>query len=462
MRVWYNSAMKRMFLLIALVAHFVAAARDGEDLPLSPAHRAFLSQGIVAYVSWGPGTYLEGRSENTGSIPPDSIVLAKPDVDQWVSVLKAGGIKAAVLVAKGDDGFCLWPSRLGDSYSTCSISGALAGADVVAAFARACRRQSVTPGLSLSTWDRHVASFGDRSYMWFLMAQWDEALASAGGGLAIAGVGAGLGGRGWYGGARDGRGESRRMKAEDFPAAAFAERIAVENPLAVVSGRRGMGTVERSSGSRAEATDGWRFAQRRTNGDVAFTVQEVFVPLRKSVFFRAEEPPKSLDALVDAYFDTVGRSAVLALGVAPDRVGRIAAEDARLIKAFGTFVRTFEATDFARGSMVGAFVGGGRESGVIATLGGPRTVDAVDFGEDLSKGQVADGWTVEVHVAGEWKRVASGRSVGWRRIARFDPVVTTRVRVTCRGDGLAKIVRFAVRKIPETGLAPSRKAERRL
>lgn len=424
-----------------------AAARD-DDLPISSAHEKYLSYGVIACVHWGPNTYLEERKRNEGGEPASIVDPRGLDPMQWAKVLKAGGVRAAVLVAKHDDGFCLWPSRVSRDYSTRAMKGSSAGCDLVTAFEKACRWRKLGFGVAVSSWDRRDASFGAAAYLRTLDAQWAEILSRVDN-LDLVVVDRGSGGRGWYGGVREGRGESRRVKPDYYRFAGLTAELKRRHPESVRIGGRGDGDVERKSGSRGEASDSWRYAQRGRDGETRFTVQEVLVPLRKSLFFREEEKPKSLEEMADIYFKTVGRGAVLAWGVAPDRNGLICEADARRLEEFGDYVRAFEASDYARGSMTGTAVGGGRMSGVSVVMGGPRTVDAVDFGEDLSKGQVVDGWTVEAHVDGDWKRVASGRSVGWRRIACFDPVTTTRVRVTCRGDRLAKIVNFAVRKTPD-------------
>lgn len=435
-------------ILKLAAAALLAAEACGGEAEITPAHRAYLSRGVIAYVYWGPNTYLSGREQNYGDMPLESVSPTSLDTAEWAKVLKSGGVRAAVLHAGYNDGFKLWNSRTDADYSTRALKGKFASIDLAARFEKSCRRQGIGFGLALSLWNRRAADFGDAAYARRLTAQWEELLSRVGG-IDLACLEIEPGGRGWYGAAREGRGESRRVKADYYPFARMEEAVKRRFPDAAVVGARGFGDVERTSGGRAEASDSWRYSQRRAASQEFFTVQEVLVPLRKSLFFREDEKPKSLDEMVKIYFDTVGRGAVLALAVSPDRSGRICESDAARLREFGSYLREFESSNYARGSMIGRLSGGGRESGVSAVMGGPRLIDTVDFAEDLSGGQVVDSWTVEVFADGEWKRVASGRSVGWRRIARFNPVTATRARVVCRGDSLAKIVGFAVRKTPE-------------
>lgn len=433
----------------ALVASAAAMAFD-RPLPLPDAQRAFLDKGVVAYVHWGLGTYLSARETNNGSCPADRLAPDALAPAQWAQVLKEAGVALVVLVAKDSDGFCLWPSRTARAYSMRTLGAGLARRNLVAELEQACRRHALAFGVTLSFWDRRQASFGTGAYGKLFQTQWEEIFASLRGDLSYAGVGTALGGRGWYGGARGDRGESRYVKPSLVALAPLRDALATRHPQAVLAAPRGLGTVERRVG-RPAASETWRYTQRASDGTARFVVQEVFLPLSSSLHHRPDEPVKPLEDLMTAYYETVGRGAVLALGVSPDRHGRLAAADVRRLREFGAAVRAFERSDYARGAMRGARVGGERERAVVAIFGGPRLVDAVDFAEDLSAGQTVSGWTVETDApGGGWKRVAGGTSAGWRRIARFDPVTTTRVRLTCRGARPPAIVRFAVRKTPVT------------
>jgi alpha-L-fucosidase len=60
------------------------------------------------------------------------------------------------------------------------------------------------------------------------------------------------------------------------------------------------------------------------------------------------------------------------------------------------------------------------------------TFDRIVLQEAISLGQRVQSWIVEAEGGGGWRHVAEGTSIGYKRIARFEPVTAKRVRVTIR------------------------------
>ena len=58
------------------------------------------------------------------------------------------------------------------------------------------------------------------------------------------------------------------------------------------------------------------------------------------------------------------------------------------------------------------------------------TLDRVVLGEAIALGQRVSAWTIEAETNGAWSLVASGTTIGTRRIASFAPVTTSRLRVS--------------------------------
>ena len=46
-----------------------------------------------------------------------------------------------------------------------------------------------------------------------------------------------------------------------------------------------------------------------------------------------------------------------------------------------------------------------------------------------SLGQRVENWNVEAETGGQWQRMAEATTIGFRRILKFEPITTTRVRI---------------------------------
>ncbi|WP_301130374.1 alpha-L-fucosidase [Streptomyces cacaoi] len=144
---------------------------------------------------------------------------------------------------------------------------------------------------------------------------------------------------------------------------------------------------------------------------------EADVSNRPGWYHHPEERPKTAAQLMELYEKSVGRNASLLLNVPPARNGRIDAADVRELTAFGRSVRAVYGTD------------------VRAKGAGPYTFDRIALGEDIRKGQRVEGFTVEARTdeGGGWRKIASGTTVGHRRILALPEPVTARdvrVRIT--------------------------------
>ncbi|WP_369205649.1 alpha-L-fucosidase [Streptomyces sp. PU-14G] len=139
---------------------------------------------------------------------------------------------------------------------------------------------------------------------------------------------------------------------------------------------------------------------------------EADVSIRPGWYHHADERPKSAEQLLELYEKSVGRNASLLLNVPPAKNGRIDAADVRELTAFGDAVRGIYGTDLKRRGP------------------GPYTFDRVVVGEDIRRGQRVERFTLQARSGGAWREIASGTTIGHRRILALDEPVTARqVRV---------------------------------
>ena len=435
--------MKLNQILCAAAAAAALALSAEEPVKMSDAHERYLNRGIIAIVHWGPNTYT-GQEWGFGNVDPKKVTPTKLDPAQWVKAMKDGGIKGVVLVAKHHDGFCLWPSKLNQDYSTAALDGANKDADIVRQVERACRKEGLDFGVYLSPWDRRRGDYAAPSYVDYFHAQWADLLKNYGDICEIWLDGAN-GGDGWYGGANGGKGEKRSIPAGYYRKPDLLAALVAAHPKAVAFGGHYHNSVAWCGNERGVSPEDWQYARKGDDGKLYFMPPEADTPLRGGWFFHGDQRPKSLKQMVETYFSSVGRGAVLNWGIAPDKEGRVCEADVKRLKEFGDYVRTFEAIDFARKAKKKTG-GEGNATTLTWKLADTVAFNAVDFGENLRDGQLAKSWKLEIKSADGWKEIAKGGCVGFRRIARFDEVKAAEVRLTVAGESARpKIVRAALR-----------------
>jgi alpha-L-fucosidase len=131
---------------------------------------------------------------------------------------------------------------------------------------------------------------------------------------------------------------------------------------------------------------------------------------------------KSAARLFTLYEQSVGRNCTLLLNVPPDRRGLIADPD--LIALAGLRARL----DALYGRDLGGTTSGDGRT-LTLRLGSPATFDRVVVQEDIVGGQAIAGFVVEAEVDGVWHRMATGSTVGFKRILPVPTTTAAAVRV---------------------------------
>lgn len=184
---------------------------------------------------------------------------------------------------------------------------------------------------------------------------------------------------------------------------------------------------------------------------------EVDVSIRPGWFYHAgqDDAVKSLPRLLSIYQQSVGRNSVLLLNVPPDRRGLIHEKDAQRLAAFGDAIDAAydddlavgaDATDDGPGSPRGRFAPAKAVDGdpntywrptrpteqaqLVLDLAEPRTFNTVTLQEAVTVGQRIESFAVDARVDGQWREVAAGTTVGYKRILpTYEQVETSRVRI---------------------------------
>ena len=412
-----------------------ALASVGRPVP-SPALLERLDSGpdLIGIVHWGLNTYTD-REWGYGDEDPARLNPGAFDADAIVAVCRAGGLGGLVVVAKHHDGFCLWPTKTTEYNITKTPfwkSRGADGRDYVKEMSEACAKAGLKFGVYVSPWDRNSADYGEARYVETYHAQIKELLSGGYGEVFEMWFDGANGGDGWYGGAKE-----RRIIPNGYyrfnEIFAFVRRL--QPRICIFAGESddsefrwpGNERGELDPDSRATVCDVGGFANGKYgNPDYAcqintgnpdgtrFRVCEADFPLRKGWFYHASDSGMTKHAayLMKCYLRTVGNGGTMNLGIAPDREGRIDAEDTRALEGFGAILRAFFADEVT-------------EPG--------REFNFVVLSEDISKGEQVDCWTL---LGDGGSRLAGGRAIGRRRMRVFDrPVRATSVKVNVSASG---------------------------
>ena len=83
-------------------------------------------------------------------------------------------------------------------------------------------------------------------------------------------------------------------------------------------------------------------------------------------------------------------------------------------------------------------------------LSGQKVFDVLSLQEDIRVGQRVERWVFEVENHGEWVQVASGTTIGFKRLLRFPAVTASRVRLRILSSRLEPVIsKIGVYKLAE-------------
>jgi len=192
----------------------------------------------------------------------------------------------------------------------------------------------------------------------------------------------------------------------------------------------------------------------KSGGFLHWYPAETNTSLRHGWFYRDEsQVVKTVDEILDIWRRSVGGNTVFLLNVPPDRDGRLPERDVAVLKEVGRVIKTTFGNNLARGSHASASKV--RKEGfeadnildnnadtcwmppdwtlsaeVIVNLPSPRTFNLVLLKEQVREySQRIAEFAIDAFIDGEWKQVADGTTVGFKRICRTKNVTTDQVRI---------------------------------
>jgi alpha-L-fucosidase len=159
---------------------------------------------------------------------------------------------------------------------------------------------------------------------------------------------------------------------------------------------------------------------------------EADTSIRPGWFYHAAEDGRvrTVDGLVDLYFQSVGRNAKLLLNVPPTRDGVLHDTDVTSLAGAAERRRSLFASDLLAGRRLSW-----RRTSPTSAIGDvdlerSAQVTIIRLEEDIAHGQLVSRYTVSGSDGGEWRALAHGTTIGYARLDRIEPAMMRRLRVT--------------------------------
>lgn len=394
------------------------------------------------------------------------------DAEQIVSTIAKHGFKGAILTCKHHDGFCLWPSKYTE-HSVKNSTWKNGKGDVVKEISDACKKYGIKFGIYLSPWDRNSALYGKPEYITYYRNQLRELLTNYGDVFEVWLDGAN-GGDGYYGGTN----EKREIDGNTYydwentwsiirklqPAASIFSDIGPDirwcgNESGFVKDSCwATYTAHGRNGNKPNiGLTNYEEGETGTLNGEAWIPAEVDVSIRPGWFYQEKEDAKvrSLKSLKEIYFKSVGNGACWNLNLPPDRTGQINANDIKALDEFQDYLtKSFSknllqavkvtasetrgnAKRFAASNVLDnnkktywAVNDNSKTASLTFQLKTQSTFNCMEIKEFIRLGQRIQSFTIEVEKDGKWNQVFRGSTVGSKKLAKFDDVTASKVRIT--------------------------------
>ncbi len=436
-------------------------ALDSELIKITPGERQLKHQQMefYAFVHFTVNTFTN-KEWGDGTESPSIFNPEKLDCNQWVEACKSAGMTGLILTAKHHDGFCLWPS----AYTEHSVKNSPyrnGKGDIVRECADACKRGGIKFGVYLSPWDRNCPLYGQgKAYDDYYCNQLTELLSDYGDIFSV-----------WLDGAC---GEGPNGKKQIYDWERYYDTVRRLQPDACISVS---GPDVRWCGNEAGDTRGSEWSviaksfsdgsvPQETDADLGsrelmkhakefrWQAAEVDTSIRPGWFYHRSENTKvrSLKVLKDIYFRSVGGNCTLLLNIPPDTDGLFTKYDVARLEALGQAIKASFAdclsddAEFTADKCDGInlidnvktdsydtyFAANEGDTNVTVTVSLPesRKIHMVVLKENILLSQRIESFTIECQSGKSWKKLYEGTTVGYKRIARFRPTVTDRLRIT--------------------------------
>ena len=455
----------------------------------SPRQLKWAQMEFYAFIHFTMSTFT-GNEWGNGKESLDLFNPSELDVNQWVSSIKSAGMTGIILTAKHIDGFCLWPT----AYTEHNIKNSPyrdGKGDLVRELSDACAQAGLKFGFYTAPWDQNCPVYGQgAAYDDFFCNQLTELCTNYGPIFEV-----------WFDGAC-GEGPNGKKQVYDWERYYDVVRrlqpdanIAICGPDIRWCGNEAGHTREsewsvlptgfftpEEVAALSQTTDDTSFREKTFNDETRdlgsreflqgakgyrWSPSETDTSIRPGWFYHDYEDDKvrSAETLMDIWYRTVGGNSSLLLNIPPDRRGLFHETDVKNLKELGDILRKTFARNLAETAVFTADKDDGYhlpealrtdsydayyksfdgENSVTVTvkLEKPENVTHVVLKEHIPMSQRVEKHIVEAkNESGEFIEVGRGTIIGYKKVHRFNPVLTDEIRIRITDSRVCPILSF--------------------
>lgn len=450
----------------------------------SKAQLDWMEKEYIAFIHFGPNTF-SGRQWGTGHEDPSIYAPTDLDPSQWVRVCADAGMKLVVFTAKHHDGFCQWNTDTTDF----SIRSAPIKMDSVDVLSKGCADHGIDLGIYLSPWDmnqRERGLWNTKAYNAYFLAQLQELLTQYGhvGEVWFDGacgdhdiwkaVPSYQPGK-WYDYIESVQPDAVFRMYDPYFFASEEKWKEIKEGKAQLAWRgkavRWVGNEEGKSredewsvqpvferviAENATCPDlGEEKYYQNALGAVWYPLEVNTVVLNQWFWHNETSFTRSLSDLINVYYNAIGNNGVLLLNVSPDSRGLIPDDQIKSLMQLKAFVKDTFSTNLALGATANAtseanahradalldndkmtyWTSDGEwdinnsNASIIFDLEQESIFDNVLLQEYIREGQRVAEWSFDAWLEDSWKELVHNKTIGYKRIKRFEPVTASKVRL---------------------------------
>lgn len=452
--------MKNILIIFFLILFSCDSAYNVVEPIPSDRQKIWQEMEYYAFIHFNMNTFTN-KEWGYGDESPSTFNPTSLDTDQWAEVIKNSGMKGIIITAKHHDGFALWPSNY-TSHSVKNSPWKNGEGDLIKDLEKSCRKFGLKLGIYLSPWDRNHPDYGTKKYISYFRNQLTELLTNYGEIFEVWFDGAN-GGSGFYGGTN----EIRKVDKKTYYDWENTHRIIRElQPNAVIFSDAGpdIRWVGNEKGYANKTTwsniykdsvyggmpDYYKFSSGQENGS-HFIPTETDVSIRPGWYYHPEEDDKvkSLEKLIDIYFNSVGLNSSLLLNIPVDTRGLIHENDTKRLYELNNYIRNTFSNNFLMESKmyfndtshpINKLIDNKistmcpfktKLNNVIEiSLNENKIVDIFKISENINLGQRVKKFRLEALVDDNWLTIEEGTTIGSKRLIKFDPIEIKKLKFT--------------------------------